>query len=725
MLTIMGSALISTLLFAVIALSGLGIGRVLGLGSHPLRLLLAPSVLVAVLALMLVSCVMMGIPLRHAAPYVWAVVGASALYGAWHWGTSWAESGQRRVVLAAVVASALVLGGFLQHGLFTYLGSPNQDGFTYVAFGEYLRQFPRGTEGGLAPLYQYGSHLSATRYVAAASLAVFIPPGSQMDTQMMVGPLLFVATFAFAMGVGYLGCVVRTKGANLSPSLLVALTVLGGWFPFVLLANNFDNLIVLSFAPTLFGLGLDDRLAGRSKWLVPGLLCAAAIYIYPELSVLVIAGYYLAGVDRLVTSARKRQILLWLLVASVTLVLIAPYLPEAIRFFQNQFALTKTVTGPRPGNGFMPDLLVASRLPAALWGFQHGTSWVLNYAGLFAGAVLALLTLLGAWLAMRARMYSVCLFVVGSLVLLAMMIGVKRYDYGAYKILLFSWWGVALLVSLGVARLSRRPEAGGAIHPVGVAALVVLGMALLIWGNQQRVWANGFAHKQAGPLREARDRVAALGGVANVLVSDPVLNAWMVYQLRDLPIAYPQYNGYLAQAHVLPVMARSNAPVDGGKYVLVGARDSAQGREVWQNQEFRLVVQAEGEGVVTFGRMEAPNGVERVDGDTFVWLDRNPASLELHSSQTGTATLLLEIIGGTSVADSTTPLSVSVESAGTQISNLDLYRGPSFTVRVPVESGVTRLVMRANYDGALGANPNGDMRVLLAGVKIRGLKFDK
>ena len=99
--------------------------------------------------------------------------------------------------------------------------------------------------------------------------------------------------------------------------------------------------------------------------------------------------------------------------------------------------------------------------------------------------------------------------------------------------------------------------------------------------------------------------------------------------------------------------------------------------------------------------------------------------MELRSSKAGTALLVLNVIGGTSVADSTAPLSVTIEADGAQVSNLDLYRGPAFTVRVPVEPGVTRLGLRANYGGAVGANPNGDTRVLLAGVKIRGLRFEE
>ncbi len=161
-MTMIGNLVVSALLLAVLTLSGIGFGRALGLGNHPLRLMLAPPVLVAVLALMLVLCVMMGVPLHHVAPYIWAALGASAFYGALSSRALLADGTWRPIVLTAFGVSALVLGGFEWHGLSTYLGSPNQDGFTYVAFGEYLRQFPRGTEGGLAPLYQYGSHLSAS-----------------------------------------------------------------------------------------------------------------------------------------------------------------------------------------------------------------------------------------------------------------------------------------------------------------------------------------------------------------------------------------------------------------------------------------------------------------------------------------------------------------------------------------------------------------------------------
>ncbi len=725
MTTIIGSLVVSILLFALLTLSGLGFGRLLGLKGHPYRLLLAPTILVSVLAFMLVLSVMAGIPLVLASPLIWTVIIASAVYGAWSPRELIADKSMTILVLISIFTSALVLAGFMWNGIFDYLGSPNQDGFTYVAFGEYLRQFPRGSEGGLAPLYQYGSHLSATRYVAAATLAILIPPGSAMDTQMMVGPLLLLGTYAFSISIAYVACVVKDKGIVLSPHFSVVLAVLGGWFPFVLLANNFDNLIVLSLAPALFGLGLDDRLMGRARWLLPSVMCAAAIYIYPELGILVIVGYYFAGLDRIPTSARNQQIFLWISVAVVTLVFILPYVPEAVRFFQSQLALTKTVAGPRPGNGFMPDLLVLSRLPAAIWGFQSGTSTAINSLGLIVGTLLALMMILGCWVAKNNKIYSLCMFIGVALLLLAVMIGIKRYDYGAYKIMLFAWWAMALAISIGGGWLVSRPESARWAQFLTRASLAVVCLGLMIWGMQQWRWSQGFAYTDAKLLREARERMEQIGGPVSVVVSDPILGSWMVYQLRHLPVAYPTYGGYLAQVHVLPVMARSNAPVDGGRYVLVGANDEAQGEVLWHNEMFKLLERREGEGVVIFGQMQAPNGVEQVDGDVFIWLGHDAATIELQSSKAGSAVLDLEAIGGTSVADSKAPLSVTVSVQGDSVSSLDLYRGPKFSVRVPVELGVTRVGLLANYDSSVGANPNGDMRILLAGVRVRSLRFEE
>ena len=111
-------------------------------------------------------------------------------------------------------------------GLSRYIGGPAQDGWSYVAYGQYLWEWPKGTEGGLAPLYQYAAHLSETRFISSAMLAFFSPmTGTDGDTQAAAGAFvawtLFVfaascAASAVALGIrrGWLCCSPRSRSCR-------------------------------------------------------------------------------------------------------------------------------------------------------------------------------------------------------------------------------------------------------------------------------------------------------------------------------------------------------------------------------------------------------------------------------------------------------------------------------------------------------------------------------
>ena len=78
---------------------------------------------------------------------------------------------------------------------------------------------PKGTEGGLAPLYQYAAHLSRTRFISSAMLAFFSPmTGAAGDTQAAAGA--FVAWTLFVFGAS---CAASADG----------LGIRRGWLPAV------------------------------------------------------------------------------------------------------------------------------------------------------------------------------------------------------------------------------------------------------------------------------------------------------------------------------------------------------------------------------------------------------------------------------------------------------------------------------------------------------------
>jgi hypothetical protein len=461
--------------------------------------------------------------------------------------------------------------------------------------------------------------------------------------------------------------------------------------------------------------------------LIPAIFSAAAIYIYPEMCILVISAFFIAGIGGLFSGEWRQKIWLWACVIIVSLLLVNVYLPDAMSIFFQQLATSKPLVGGRPGNGFAPDLLVVSRLPAALWGFEQIT--ILDRstvtAGMLLGGLLALITVLGLAKALRTRAFPLALCFATTVGLVIVMIVSKRYDYGAYKMLLLGWWATALLLSAGIRYVwSAFPESGIRLG-IALKALIAgaLFSAMALWGNQQLTWMEGFAYKQAQPLREVRDYLKNLHQVAGASISDPILNGWMVFELRDLPVSFSEYNGYMGQAHVLPFMTQSVVPRRSGNYLLVGKATLAAGKVVWSNALFNVLKNEEGSPLATVGKIEAPNGVERVGGSTFFWLGHDPAIVSLNSNIVQTVYLHADLVGGSSVGDWSRPVAIEIYVDGVQSDEFRLSTQPAQSIRLNLHEGSNKVTFKPIYAGIVVSNPNGDSRVLIAGVKLRTLEL--
>ena len=174
---------------------------------------------------------------------------------------------------------------FFVDGLQDHQGSSLPDGWSYVAYGQYLWEHPRGSTGGLSPLHQYGSHLGQTRYIASSLLGFFSPLFRAGDTQRASGLFLAWTLLVFTSACAFFGLVYQLRRYSLIAFLLF--TVVSGWVYNMIWANNYDNALALAYFPALMGLvSVKPRTVG--SLMLAALLGAGLLYSYPELAIVVL-----------------------------------------------------------------------------------------------------------------------------------------------------------------------------------------------------------------------------------------------------------------------------------------------------------------------------------------------------------------------------------------------------------------------------------------------------
>lgn len=728
MLHLISNALLFLLIICSVTLCGLGLLQLCGLRGFQQRIFLAPGMALAVSGILVAFIVILGIPVGTASPIIWLLWIVFASYGALHVRSALIDLGHQYILWISVLVTLLVSGGFLWYGVLDYLGSPSPDGWSYVSFGEYLRQYPKGTEGGLAPIYQYASHLSATRYVSSAILAALVPPWSVgVDTQMTVGPLLIWSIFSFSLSVAYAAQMANQRGLDTPVPLAVFFGVLA-WVPHALHANNYDNLTALSFAPALFALALDRNLNRYGQIFLPAIFVAASIYFYPELSPLIIAAYgavavedfFLARPENTNGANKRNQLLKYAGIVVVTLVVVSPYLRDAIYYFSQQMSATTALSG-RPGEGLIPGLLDDERVWGEMWGFGSKSGEIVI------GLLLSLIVLIGAGIAFARKYFSILLYLMLIGALFEVMVEVKHYDYGAYKILLLGWWAVAIVLAAGTKSIWSVASISNVVVKsfLRIAIILIVFCTISLWLTQQYKWARRYAYKTANEIREARD-VVKYNGIVQVSVSDRTLNAWLVYQLRDARAFFTEFHGYMDQAHVRPLMARSKIPnQDEIQYILTDANSFATGDLVWKNGLFKLVKGAPDQQPPQIAVI-APNGQEVSGGVPFFWIGRESVSVVLTTPRQKMVHIDFEAIVGPSVGASVKNYpKIFIERDGQQLLSFDATQtAKTHTIRMSLSTGSNTLFFRHGYTGKVVPNGNGDPRTLLVGIKLNSVIVD-
>jgi hypothetical protein len=710
------------LLCAISASVGLAIIRLLRVSlSQSSALMLAPVVALAWWAVVLGFSVSFGVPVSILAGPVWAAslglsaygIGASARH------VNWQDA--RRVAFTAALPVLILMPYFLI-GLADYPGSALADGWSYVAFGQYLWMYPNGTEGGLAPLHQYAAHLVHTRYLAASLLGFFSPFFSPGDTQASSGLFLAWAVFVFSTSCAFFALSIGLRALQLVTYLVFV--VLSGWIVNLVWANNYDNALALSFAPALAGLIIQFDLDARGWRVLLALIGAALFYVYPEMAPIVLALAVFVALDRWrrETTPLGRWALVATTAGTLALAMTWPFVPDLVAFISVQTSVGLQAAG-RPGEGMFPGLLSLRFQPSAFWGLggEFRVERFLPLANLL-GVVLSMLAATGLVRLLRSRQAGVSAWLVLLVTAAVAMIVAAQYSYGAYKLILLSWWMLGMAVVLGIdAVVASRPLTQYARAVRVGACTALIAAALVHAGIRNRRAVDEAGRWTMADYRQVRTiEDLKLPKKVLIAVDEPVANEWAVYFLRDVPVALGSYRLYMAFSHVRPLMDRARSiPQEDIGYVLTDDHPEAAFRDpkawslVWAAGPYRLwAPKAERWAILT--GVTNPYGLEEVGGKPFFWMGPAASSLDVLSSADGELGLRAAFIPGPSVAGVPSRRLLVTTTSG--YSRELLVHGGERLIRIPVKAGSEQISMTV-LDVPTSPAPNGDPRALVLGVQ--------
>jgi hypothetical protein len=446
--------------------------------------------------------------------------------------------------------------------------------------------------------------------------------------------------------------------------------------------------------------------------------------VYPELAPIILALAVFAALDRWRrdTAPLRRWALVAVTGGTLALALTGPFLPDMMVFIGNQASISVQVTG-RPGDGMFVGLLSRHFHPSAFWGLggEFQVERFLPVVNLL-GIVLSTLAALGIGTLLRSRHAGIAAWLVLLVTAALAMILAARYSYGAYKLILLSWWGLGLTVVLGIETLvALWPSKYYARAARVVACVALIAAALVHTGIRNRRAADRAGRWTMADYRRV-GTIEALKLPKKVLIAvdEYIANEWAVYFLRDMPVALGSYRMYMAFPHVRPFMERApSVPTADIGYVLTDDQPQAVLRDlqawsmVWSGGPYRLwSPKAETWSVLT--DVTNPHGLEEVGGKPFFWMGPAPSVLDVVNSANGVLGLHATFIPGPSVAGRDSRRMLVTTTSG-YTGEVVVEHGDRF-VDVPVRAGREQIRMTVLDIPTLPA-PNGDPRALLLGVQ--------
>ncbi len=631
---------------------------------------------------------------------------------------------------AGVTILPLILSlPFVLHGFSNFLGSPAPDGWAYAAYGQYLWEYDRCTEGGLAPLYQYGAFLCQTRYIASSFL-LFISffmraPG---EAQIGMGFLLPWAFWVYSSTLRFFIDIHDIHGAL--KWIYSLLGILSGWLFTVLFANNFDNALALSIIPAVVGTMQIAEWKLRKWWYVLGFFISAIIYIYPEmllfLGIIVFIFFLTSKVLQNVTNNELTRNLIF--GGGGILFLIMPYIPDLLGFIQRQIGTTYAQV--RPGGNLSIEIVTPGLRTVSFWGLSAGDTYLASdtlsypfyyWAAQTVSVILILFFLVGLYSQLKAKKWEYITVQLIFVLFITYFVFVENYGYGAYKIILGIWWLIVYFLVMGINEILNSSDSF--VRRAGqISLIIILPLYIFFLGLKVYSFEKAVEYKNSILVQDLKIALQSINnGSLAISVQKMNPNLWALYYARDHgALVYPYRSYPITLARDYTERSKSVAP-DLINFLLTDFDDSQireQADLVWQNSIYYLW-EWKSDQWVYIAEIDNPNGLETWEGKRSFWMGGEATEISLISSQSVPIKLVLDTIAGPSLPEvEERRLKISVNGDSPQF--LTVIPG-RLEVPISLQPGKNTITIQVLDTPTFSILPNGDTRPLLLG--IRSIKF--
>jgi len=612
---------------------------------------------------------------------------------------------------------------YVVHGFSNYAGSPLADGWSYTVFGQYLWENPRCAEGGLAPLYQYAAHLCDTRFIAS-SLLGFISPlaGWPGDTQAASGYFFPWAFFVYASACTFF--IWKRVPQWLSWGYVI-IAVVTGWLFTIMISNNFDQALAISFLPALAGF-LESFDFAKIRWgILLAIVLSSIVYIYPEmtpfifLSVLLLLLYHvIRGRVHFISLVHWGGIFFF-----VFALLVSAYFSTWFKFILSQFSNIQASV--RPGEFVASELLSNDYWWLGIWGLGGDINTV-DWLRKICALTFLILSIIGFLVLIKNKNWGLVAVQILLSALVAYFIQVQKYSYGAYKLITLLWWLVSYMMVLAVRWLQAKSY--NRFIPVLSKGSYLLAIIIVAYLNIMQ--GIRFDRNLINTDIKLYKELLLIPPIVNnspvgISVSDPIANMWAMYYLRESITYFFSYQAYPNQPHVLPFMHRSQQ-VDLSKirYLLTDAKGfrPEEASMLWHNSVYSLWKIKDSPFFIA--GISNPNGVEILNNNEFYWLGNQKTLIDIQSSFTGIISIVGDFMMGPSLSETTERnLMVTSRINGQSHSFAFTIRPGRNIIEVPVSRGNNKIELSVLDEPTINSLPNGDSRVLLLGLQNIQFEF--